>query len=70
MIVLIATQEQYAELNGYQNGCDRLEFVKDGHGNWIITMRNLENPAFSEILPQLQELERVEYVPPVYNEEE
>lgn len=63
MIVLMATQEQYNNLNGYVNGPNELLFVKDGSDRWIVGTEVLEDPAFSEIHVQLEELERVEYTP-------
>jgi hypothetical protein len=63
MIVLLATQEQYNNLNGYINGPNELLFVKDGSDRWIVGTEVLEDPAFSEIHIQLEELERVEYTP-------
>jgi len=63
MIVLMATQEQYNNLNGYVNGPNELLFVKDGSDRWIVGTEVLEDPAFSEIHVQLEKLERVEYTP-------
>lgn len=63
MIVLLATQEQYNNLNGYVNGPNELLFVKDGSDRWIVGTEVLGDPAFSEIHAQLEELERVEYTP-------
>lgn len=64
MIVLSATQEQYNNLNGYVNGPNELLFVKDGSDRWIVGTEVLEDPAFSEIHVQLEELERVEFTKP------
>lgn len=63
MIVLLATQEQYNNLNGYVNGPNELLFVKDGLDRWIVGTEVLGDPAFSEIHVQLEELERVKYIP-------
>jgi hypothetical protein len=63
MIVLLATQEQYNNLNGYVNGPNKLLFVKDGSDRWIVGTEVLRNLAFFEIHAQLEELERVEYTP-------
>lgn len=63
MIVLMPTQEQYNNLNGYVNGPNELLFVKDGSDRWIVGTEILGDPAFSEIHAQLEELERVEYTP-------
>lgn len=64
MIVLSATQKQYTNLNGYVNGPNELLFVKDGSDRWIVGTEVLEDPAFSEIHVQLEELERVEFTKP------
>lgn len=63
MIVLKATPEQYEQLNGLQDGVDRLEFAKDANDDWIVGLQVLDNPAFSEIHDQLDSLERVEFEP-------
>jgi hypothetical protein len=63
MIVLLATQEQYNNLNGYVNGPNKLLFTKDGLDRWIVGTEVLRDPAFFEIHAQLEELERVEYAP-------
>jgi len=63
MIVLLATQEQYNNLNGYVNGPNKLLFAKDGLDRWIVGTEVLGDPAFSEVYAQLEELERVEYAP-------
>ncbi len=63
MIVLLATQEQYNNLNGYTNGPNKLLFTKDGLDRWIVGTEVLRDSAFFEIHTQLEELERVEYAP-------
>jgi hypothetical protein len=65
MKVLKATQAQYDALNGYTNGHDQLIFTKDGNDNWIVGTNVLQDPAFSAIHAQLNELEIIDYVPPV-----
>jgi len=63
MIVLKANQTQYDALDGYQNGNNLLKFAKDGNDNWIVGTAVLNDSAFSEIHTQLNNLERIEYVP-------
>lgn len=63
MIVLHPNTEQYNALNGYTNGSSKLEFVLDGIGKYIVGLEVLEDPNFSEIHEQLNELERIEYTP-------
>lgn len=63
MIVLHPNTEQYATLNGYTHNSSRLEFVKDGSNKWIVGIEVLNDPNFSEIHDQLNELERIEYTP-------
>lgn len=63
MIVLKATQSQCEALDGYINGDNLLKFAKDGNENWIVGTAVLGDLAFSAIHEQLNELERIEYVP-------
>lgn len=63
MIVLHATQEQYAQLNGYRKNESILIFAIDGSGKYIVGLEVLNDPNFSEIHEQLDALERVEYTP-------
>ena len=63
MIVLQPNTEQYTALNGYTNNSSRLEFVKDGSNRWIVGVEVLNDPNFSEIKPQLEQLEKIEYTP-------
>lgn len=63
MIVLHANNEQYNKLNGYKNEYVALEFAKDGLDRWIIGVQVLEDENLKEIYNQLNELERVEYIP-------
>jgi len=71
MIVLKATQTQFDALNGYKNRDNLLKFAKDGNDNWIVGTAVLNDSAFEAIHDQLNELERIEYVPiPDPDEEE
>ena len=70
MIVLKANQEQYQSLNEYQNKQNVLRFSKDANDNWIVGTAVLEDSAFEAIHDQLNELERIEYVPIPYPDEE
>jgi hypothetical protein len=63
MIVLHPNEEQYKALNGYTNGVYKLIFVIDGSGKYIVSIDILNDPNFSEIREQLDELERIEYTP-------
>ena len=63
MIVLHPNLEQYNTLNGYKNKTSELLFVKDGSDRWIVGLEVLDDPNFSEIHDQLEELERIEYTP-------
>lgn len=63
MIVLHPNQDQYNALNGYKNNASELLFVKDGSGRYIVGLEVLDDPNFSEIHSQLEELERIEYTP-------
>jgi hypothetical protein len=63
MIVLHPNEEQYNALNGYKNNASELLFVKDGSDRFIVGIEVLDDPNFSEIREQLDELERIEYTP-------
>ena len=63
MIVLHPNTEQYNALNGYKNKSSELLFVLDGSGRYIVGLQVLNDPNFSEIHDQLNELERIEYTP-------
>ena len=63
MIVLHPNTEQYNALNGYKNKSSELLFVKDGSGRYIVGLQVLNDPNFSEIHDQLNQLERIEYTP-------
>ena len=63
MIVLHPNTTQYNVLNGYKYKSSELLFVKDGSDRWIVGLQVLNDPNFSEIHDQLNELERIEYTP-------
>ena len=63
MIVLKATQAQFDALDGYRSGDNLLKFVKDANDNWIVGTAVLDDPAFVAIHDQLNQLERITYVP-------
>jgi hypothetical protein len=63
MIVLHPNTEQYNALNDYRNGNSVLRFVKDGSNRWIVGTNVLNDPKFSAIHDQLEQLERIEYTP-------
>jgi hypothetical protein len=63
MIVLHPKTEQYNALNGYKNKSSELLFVKDGSDRWIVGTQVLNDPHFSEIHDQLEQLKRIEYTP-------
>jgi hypothetical protein len=64
IIVLKATNTQKTAIHGYENGISRIEFIKDGNGNWIVGKGVIDNPDFAPILPQLLDLSEIDYVPP------
>jgi hypothetical protein len=63
MIVLTPTPEQLNRLNGFKNNTSKLEFVLDGSGRYIVGIEVLNDPNFTEIHDQLNELEKIEYTP-------
>jgi hypothetical protein len=67
MKVLKASKTQYNQLNGYEIGVSKLEFVKDGANNWIVGLDVIHNGNFLEIREQLLELEEIEYIEPIVN---
>lgn len=67
MKVLKATQAQYDQLNGYEIGVSKLEFVKDGADNWIVGLEVIDNGNFLDIRNELLELEQIEYIEPLIN---
>lgn len=68
IIVLHPNTDQYNALNGYQKNTSELLFVLDGSGRYILGLEVLNDPNFTEIHDQLNELERIEYTP--FSEEE
>jgi hypothetical protein len=64
IIVLHPNAEQYTALNGFRHNSSQLLFVKDGSDRWIVGLEVLNDPNFSEIHDQLEQLERIEYTPP------
>jgi hypothetical protein len=69
MIVLHPNIEQYNALNGYKHNTSQLIFVIDGNGKYIVGLEVLNDPNFTEIHNQLNELERIEYTSPVVIED-
>ena len=67
MKVLKANKTQYNQLNGYEIGVSKLEFVKDGANNWIVGLDVIHNGNFLDIREQLLELEEIEYIEPLIN---
>ena len=63
MIVLHPNNVQYNALNGYKYKSSELLFMKDGSDRWIVGLNVLDDPHFSEIHEQLEQLERIEYTP-------
>ena len=65
MLVLKANATQYKDLNGYQKGVSKLEFIKDGSDKWIVGIEVLNDPYFEEIKDQLSGLTKIEYTPKI-----
>jgi hypothetical protein len=63
MEVLKANDNQYEALNGYSNGFCKLQFIQDKHDNWIVGLGVLNDPNFTEIHDQLNQLERIPFEP-------
>ena len=65
IIVLHPNIDQYNALNGYKNETSELLFVLDGSNRYIVGLEVLDDPNFADIHDQLNELERIEYTPPI-----
>lgn len=63
MMVLKATPEVLAQIDGFTNGVNKLEFVPDGLGNMIVGKEILNCPCFDEIRDTLLSLEEIDFVP-------
>lgn len=63
MIVLHPNNEQYKNLNGYQNGQNVFYFATDGAGKYFAELSALKCEEWKEIHDQLNELKRIEYTP-------
>lgn len=63
MKVLIANEEQYKALNGFNNDCFILKFIKDKQGRWVVGANVLTNDKFYEIWHDLSQLEITDYIP-------
>ena len=61
IIVLHPNTQQYNSLNGYRHNSSELQFVKDGSGRWIVGLEVLDDPNFTEIHDQLNQLQRIKY---------
>ncbi len=68
MLVLKANQTQYNQLNGYEIEVSKLEFVKDGAGNWIVGLEVIDKENFLAIRNDLLKLEQIEYIPLINND--
>lgn len=60
MEILIATQAEFEELNGYLNNQRRLEFMPDGNGNYFVGAEVLTDEYFEPIMDKLKTLIRGE----------
>jgi hypothetical protein len=65
MKVLTPTNQEYISLNGYKKERSELLFVKDGNNNFIVGLEVLNDINFLEIYDQLEQLQQIEYVPPI-----
>jgi hypothetical protein len=64
--VLIANEEQYERLNGYENNNNHLIFTKDRDNRWVVGVDNIDNPEFIDIMEDLKELVIGEYLEPLF----
>lgn len=66
MEVLTATAAQKKDLEGNYLNNSELKFVLDGNGRYIVGLGVLTDTDFESIWPQLEQLERIEYIPIIY----
>ena len=52
--------KEYKEVQGYENGNDKLELIEDADGNWFTNSGNKSNPAFKEILDSLNAMDETD----------
>jgi hypothetical protein len=62
--VITADSAKHANINGFQNGVYRLEFVRDSLNRWIVGLEVLNNPKYGPIMPKLIELDTILYIKP------
>ena len=65
MEVIKANEKQYSNLNGFRNGNNKLEFLKDFDNNWIVGKEVLTDDKFLEIRNELEQLEVIPYNPKI-----
>jgi len=65
MEVIKANEKQYSNLNGFRNGSNKLEFLKDFDDNWIVGKEVLTDDKFLEIRNELEQLEVIPYNPKI-----
>jgi hypothetical protein len=65
MILLVATEKQKKELDGFKNGNSILSFVLDEQREWVVSSTVLSDKDFIPILDKLGELKHKEL--PTYN---
>jgi hypothetical protein len=61
MMVLVATEQQKHELNGFENGNSKLEFVLDSNNEWICSESVLSDKDFEPIIDRLLKLNKKQF---------
>lgn len=62
MMVLSATLEEKNSLSGVYLRGNRLEFIEDLDGNWVVNQEVINDPDFAAVKTQLELLPVIEYV--------
>lgn len=63
MMVLKISAEKFDRIAGFHTSQDRIIPQRDANGNDVIGMNSLFNPAFAQIMSELEQLEAIEFVP-------
>lgn len=63
--VLKATAAQKNALHGYTKGGSTLEFIQDDNGNWVVGCEVLDCLNYADIMPELQSMVPIIYIPKV-----
>lgn len=63
MKVLHVTDEQWAQINGYEKGGCILDIIKDGSGRYTAVVECKTYPLWEELWPIFNQMEEIDYTP-------